>query len=259
MSYDYFNTSSLAFGTKLTTAFNSLSRLIDETKESMAYIQEARDFYAPYYEKNFDVPIPKTPQSAVRTEYFSDWALTADPRVEYEFANDGIDFTVVTKDSAYGVVTKHVGYTQDNVGSVYGIREYRTSGDVQLLSFVEKEGYDHLFDYRYSNQKWIILSNQNTDLIPLEYGEYNQYRELNVVETVTPGSYTATDYECVVLSGYEQYAPPNIQRQKLEVYLNDDLVCDTTESLGFSKVVLYLRPGDVIKGKYSNGLRILYQ
>ena len=72
MTFEFFNTSSLAFGSKLTAAFKQLNNTMTYSLENIDRVLSDLDYYQQYIEKNYRVPSPTRPQMAVRTnEIFS--------------------------------------------------------------------------------------------------------------------------------------------------------------------------------------------
>lgn len=58
MTFDFFNTSNLAFGSKLTKAFNQLDRLCNEAEENIAKFLNQQSIFRDYVHRNYQVPVP---------------------------------------------------------------------------------------------------------------------------------------------------------------------------------------------------------
>ena len=58
MSFDFFNNSHLAFGSKLTAAFKQLSKLKIEAELNLANVLSVQDIYKEYISRNYQVPVP---------------------------------------------------------------------------------------------------------------------------------------------------------------------------------------------------------
>ena len=67
MSFDYFNTSYLAFGQKLYSAFATLDSLAKEAKLNIDKIMTYQSLFDDYLNKNYSVPIPQNPESPCRS------------------------------------------------------------------------------------------------------------------------------------------------------------------------------------------------
>lgn len=68
MSFDYFNTSYLAFGSKLTKAFRSLASSLDNVNKNVEVLQDQLSYYSQYIGRNYKVPEPSLQTSPVRAK-----------------------------------------------------------------------------------------------------------------------------------------------------------------------------------------------
>lgn len=72
MTFDFFNTSYLAFGTKLTKAFRSLGGLLDNAGTNIDILKSQLSYYETYMNKNYKVPIPSVQTSPTQTKQIYD-------------------------------------------------------------------------------------------------------------------------------------------------------------------------------------------
>lgn len=67
MSFDFFNTSNLAFGNKLTTAFKQLFNNLQQAEDNITNVLERQSIYNDFVFKNYIVGNPSTPTSPCRS------------------------------------------------------------------------------------------------------------------------------------------------------------------------------------------------
>lgn len=72
MTFDFFNTSYLAFGAKITKAFRSLGGLLDNAGTNIDILAKQLAYYETYMNKNYKVPVPSSQTSPVQTKQIYD-------------------------------------------------------------------------------------------------------------------------------------------------------------------------------------------
>ena len=67
MTFEFFNTSNLAFGSKLTSAFKTLDDMAQRSSNNINTLLSDLEFYEQYLDRNYRVPAPTTGTMAART------------------------------------------------------------------------------------------------------------------------------------------------------------------------------------------------
>ena len=90
MAFDFFNTSNLAFGAKLTRAFKQLNDLLDAAEEHLTVVYGDLYIYGEYIDRNYLVPVPNRPDAACQAArtYFG----RASSPVLFLHESQGLDF-----------------------------------------------------------------------------------------------------------------------------------------------------------------------
>lgn len=249
MSFDFFNTSHLAFGSKLTAAFKRLEKLKNEAELNLKNVLEVQDIYKNYNERNYQIPVPATLDSPCRVDEV--FQIIDAPFVIKRMERSGgrlyVDILSFNKNTLR--ITCASGNTDLKEGSAYyeqSISNVATGRDIKFVSKTKTTTGVKLFDFRIDNNGYICLENA-TDYI--QTSNYGQYASLSDGGNISL-PYTASDYECVVVVG---------QQTDTEIRLNGTRILGYWGS-GQDKrfVVCYLRAGDRITGNASAAFRVKY-
>lgn len=137
MSYDFFNTSLLAFGKKLTAAFKSLNDLSKAARDNVDQVLQDLRIFNQYGNKNYKIPVPLSGDRPCRTDEV--YNLIGQPvyfkQIEYDGETlrvSGIKFNKSTKR-----VTHFSGSTEIISGSCYyteGISNTTTGATLRFYS-----------------------------------------------------------------------------------------------------------------------------
>ena len=88
MTFDFFNTSLLAFGDKLTTAFTQLENLMAETNKHLDNLISNQAIWQLYKDRAYEVPVPTKPTNAVRVKDCLEILKKANTAIETEYKDD---------------------------------------------------------------------------------------------------------------------------------------------------------------------------
>lgn len=175
MTYNFFNTSLLAFGKKLTSAFKSLNDLYKAAEDNVVQVLQDLRVFNQYGNKNYKIPIPTNGSRPCRTDEL--FNLIDQPvhfkRLQYSngsFVIQGIWFNKGSKR-----ITNFSGQTSILEGSAYFTEGLSNNTTGSTVKFYSKNSSDdrigiRLFDYRIDNKTGIIyLKNpvSNLNYIPL--------------------------------------------------------------------------------------------
>lgn len=126
MSYDYFNTSYLAFGAKLNKAFRSLAGALDSGYKNVDSLFSQVGYIDEYMNKNFRVPTPNNPKSPAQCDQVYD-VLASNPIVDFniEYTStggtiDGIKVSLIFFNSQNNKITTAENTSHTTLsGSIY--------------------------------------------------------------------------------------------------------------------------------------------
>lgn len=249
MSFDFFNTSSLAFGSKLATAFNQLNKLKEEAQSNIAQVLKDQDIYNEYIGRNYQVPTPSTGGNPCRVdEVFQ--VIDAPFIVKDLSYKDGtLSVSILTFNSDTLKITTASGLTTLKEGSAYYEQSISNISTNRNINFVKKGSAttgQKLFDFRIDSNGYICLE----DIIDyISSVDYNNYSSLSKGANVTL-PYTATDYECVIVVGNNNTA---------EIKLNDTTILGYWNSRNCKRfVVAYMRAGDKLTGSAQAAFKVKY-
>ena len=137
MSFDYFNTSYLAFGQKLYSAFATLDSLAKEAKLNIDKIMTYQSLFDDYLNKNYSVPIPQNPESPCRSDNFFD--IIDDKPIyinKLTSTQDGIDVQLILVNRTNDRVTRLTGSTSLKEGYCYFLTSDLSDDSINRLQFL---------------------------------------------------------------------------------------------------------------------------
>lgn len=255
MTFEFFNTSRLAFGSKLTAAFKQLNNNMYYALQNIQSILNDLDYYNQYNNRNYRAPVPTRPQMVARVNEL--FALIDDivavQNLKYENNLLNVKITFFTK--SINRITQAVGTTSLKEGYAYVTLSPSNTRVVREIRFSsnndQKASETLLFRFRINNSGRIFLIGNLTTFLGLYPQDATQYTSITKgVDISIP--YIAQDYECVCLAGY---------RNNFSVYVNGE---EIVKGIGggaydnYNHVVLYLKKGDVVSGNIRFGFKINY-
>ena len=262
MSFDYFNNSMLAFGNKLTRAFATLEKLSNEAEANIAQVISDQEIFDQYINRNYQVPRPVRPDSPVRSDELFD--IVNDKEIylrRLEWKDNRLYVEGVAFNRANNRITKFSGNTKNKEGYVYYKDSTSNQHPEKDLIFEKDEllvDTKLLFQYRIDKNNNIDLIGDisNLSLVPFELIQYKSMSKGKVLAT-NSSKYTSDDYQavCVIGKGIEDTDGHTL------IELNGKPIYGTSKAIrrymGFA--ILYLKPNDVITGKYSTIFKINYE
>lgn len=254
MSFDFFNTSHLAFGSKLTQAFNELEKDYQIASNNLASINEYLEIINQYASRNYRVPQPDSPTAPVRTNEIFD-VFNDKPANIIDFYYDSSEQKVYLKilfyDKNTNLMTMAEGNTTIKNGYCYTKKSITNNYPNKTLSFTDSK-QDNLgvllFQYNVNSQGIINLTNVSSE-IQLEQGDECAYSNISKGSNIS-FPYTATGYECICVVGKEN---------NNDITLNGRTVIKGGGANMKRHAIIYLKKGDVVAGSgISKGFRIIY-
>lgn len=256
MSFDFFNTSHLAFGSKLTKAFIQLDRLCTEAEENQENLNTILEQYTQYFNRNYKAPFPSRPDAPCRTNEIFDiindlnsikyLRLNEEGNLECAinlFKRASNRFTV-----ASGTTTLKKGYAS----VIDSISNARPERDIQFTEEYPSSG-NFLFEFRIDGDNINIIGDSKSYFLP---GDFNHIIGMQYERTVSTSSYTAEENECIVCVGKGGVGADTIYNLTVKINGNTKLNINAKNMKNFG--VVYLKPGDVLTGNMSTAFKVKY-
>lgn len=255
MTFEFFNTSSLAFGSKLTAAFKQLDNTMTYSLENIDRVLSDLDYYQQYIEKNYRVPSPTRPQMAVRTNEIFSVIDEMNPIKKIAYEDNLFKVNISFYDQKTHKITSAYGETSITEGYAYVAPSPSNSRIDRLIRFTETEGAQGseilLFKYRIDGEGRIFLIGDLRDRLRLYPQDATQYTSMSKGASLT-FPYTATDYECLCLVGYVN---------NFDVQVNGSSVIKGIGGASYTNknhAIVYVKKGDVISGTIDFGFKVNY-
>lgn len=226
MSFDFFNTSNLAFGNKLTTAFKQLFNNLQQAEDNITNVLERQSIYNDFVFKNYIVGNPSAPTSPCRSNEILNIVKHADISSpvklecigDNENASDILTINLNIYDTSSNIVTNILGSTNitaddwnindtlSNRKSIYyrGVfiekYVYFTLADSNMNMIVTpeftnekkktedlKEGQEFLCKIRINPRGQYSLCSVNKRF-NFSIGDFGHYKELAITDLTTQNS-----------------------------------------------------------------------
>lgn len=241
MTFDFFNTSALAFGSKLTHAFTQLNNQLAMAQSNLDSLLDDQAIFDQYLNRNYQVPIPSRPDMACRVDEAFNFIRNCYGFNDITFSEDeGLTVDVTFFNSYTDRITHATGNTELTEGYAYVREATAANKPDRTIRFSEDEGLKGndilLFKFRIQDG-YLFTTNETgyTNMVPLDF---TQYTGLSCTIN-NPIPYTAKGYECVAVRGAQN---------NLNVTINGTTVAYGNGNNNHRLVFLYLKPGDVVSG-----------
>lgn len=253
MTFEFFNTSNLAFGSKLTKAFNQLDRLCKEAEDNIQKVLSQQDIFKDYVYRNYQVPAPTKGAAACRTnELFAViYGEVFIRNLFWDTDDNQLKVDVVRHDKSTNRVSAMSGKTSLKKGYAYSTYATSNAQMNREIRFSEtqdaKSNEILLFGFFVDNDNSVTLTD-SLDNLNLYPQDFTQYSNLSKGSTITL-PYTAKTYECIVVTS---------NPGTLELIKNGTTIFKGEAGNTKSHVVLYLKPNDVLKGTIGKAFKVNY-
>lgn len=267
MTFDFFNTSDLAFGTKLTSAFKTLTNLKDEAKINVTDILANIGIFQEYLNRNYQVPAPIKPTSACRTDEI--FNLVKDEAyintVRYDSEDSKFKVSITFFDKLNSRITVATGETELKEGYACVVKAISNKNMNKTIRFVEEEKdiegsetvlFRFIVDDDIENKVKLYEIYDKLYIFPYDF---SQYRAIEKGEDIQ-SPYTATKDECICVAVQNGYGADNsyIKLNGTRIYH----INNGTSSNMRNHLILYLQKDDKVEwyGTHGqNAFKILYK
>ena len=252
MPYDFFNTSNLAFGKRLTSTFISLNNLADSAEENLQQIFADQAIFEQYINRNYLVPMPNRADAACRADEIFDLIDEKNiiKTLEYKSGKLNVEINYFNADTDR--MTIAYGSTSIKEGSCYLMQAISNGDPLKELQFYNSDykGYPqgiHLFDYRIDGRNNINITGATNNL-NIKPFDFSQYKSMSKGSNISL-PYTAKDYECICVVG---------KTNNIDIALNGTRICYGKGDHMVRHTILYLKPNDKVTGTYSSAFKVYY-
>lgn len=259
MTYDFFNTSHLAFGPKITSAFNSLGQLEAAATANLDILFKRLEYYTDISGKNYRVPQPSKETDPCRTAELFD---LLDDKVmlikEMSYKENLFTFRANYFLPTNKKITVMVGTQEMVAGDEYFVYcELATTNTATGKVCEFRKTTDNatgtlLFKVEINPDGIPVMSELNPNIMikPTDY--FNHYEAIVNKETVGDGTYTATGYECWAFVGNINAGEVRVNGATIMRYRADS-------DIQYNHTIVYLKPDDVVTGNITRGVRLYYK
>jgi hypothetical protein len=257
MSFEFFNTSSLAFGSKLTAAFKQLENSLTYALENVDNVLGALDYYQQYIDRNYRVPVPTRPQMAVRTNeiYSVVDEMRKIKKLEYDTEENKFKVNIVFYNSKTHKITNAIGETTLKEGCAFvspAPSNNRLTREIRFSEESSTQGSEILlFRYRIDSEGRIFLLGNLIESLNLYPQDATQYTSLSKSGNLA-FPYTATDYECICVVGYRNNFDAKVNGTSIIKGIGGGVYDNINHA------ILYVKKGDVISGTINFGFKVNY-
>lgn len=253
MSFDFFNTSHLAFGSKLTQAFSELDRQLSSAESNLARLEEYLEIVNIYSGRNYRVALPTAGNKPVRTnELYDSLKGKTAYNIFCDSDNSSLSFRVTLYNQSTHLITKASGFTTLREGYAYVKTTITNNLPEKTITFVKDETPTKgtlLFKFRKDKGTNFVNLTDVNSMLMIDPGDFEAYRSISKGSTIS-FPYTADDYEAICVIGQVPY---------LNVKLNGKEVIKGGGIVSKRYAILYLKPGDVVSaGSIQTGFKINY-
>lgn len=255
MSFEFFNTSALAFGSKLTAAFKQLESSSTYAITNLDRVLSDLDYYQQYIDKNYRVPVPTREGMAVRVnEIYAVIDEIAEIK-KMEYSNNLLSIEVTFFNKTTNRITNAIGSTELKEGYAYVIpapSNDRLTRNIRFSATDDKKASEVLlFAFRVNDSGHIFLKGSLVDPLKLYPQDATQYTSLSKGEYLS-FPHTATEDECICVVGY---------RNNFDVKVNGTSITAGAGGGVYDNInhtVLYLKKGDTVSGTINFGFKVNY-
>lgn len=262
MPFDYFNTSHLAFGSKLTRAFKQLEKLCSDAEEHIAGYVEDVAYLGQYVNRNYRIPFPNSAENPVQVNQILD--IINDETTIRKMSFDGTTFECYINyfNRSTNRFTIAAGSTSLKEGYAFMRESISNINPAQDIIFKDTQDGKGLllFQYRIDEYNKInIVKNEDAVIQPLS-GGINHISNMRIGDRVYL-PYTANDYEAILIEGLFNSNGDSINVEvtsETPVHYQAITRCGGTSIRQYS--MAYLRPNDTLKAdRYEYAWKVIYE
>lgn len=255
MTFDFFETSYLAFGNKLNTAFNTIDNLVKEAQDNLQQVFINQSVMQQYVNRNYRVAKPSQAFNPCRSDELYDLLNDKDVYINtLKYSENRLNVNIFIFNKSNNKVTRLTDSTTLKEGYCFyteSVSNVAPDGNLEFVSAPELGTGKLLFQYRVDmdNNVCIVGSPTALGLIPNGIHQYTSLSKATGTLASSNSSYTATECMCVCVVG---------NTNDLLVKVNGATIMQGQGNSCVRHCILYLQKGDTVSGRYNNIFRIKY-
>lgn len=250
MTFDFFNTSNLAFGQKISAVFKTLNNQAQQAEDNIETILYDLTYYKQYINRNYQSPVPTTPSMPVRTNELYKIIDEIPPVLELALVDGVLNIKVRFFSKNSNLITIAQGTTTNKTGYVFvtpSISYDKVEREIRVGSEAEPQRNEILlFRFRIDTQNKIHLLGDTQSFLKLYPQDASQYKSLSVGRSFNKDYYKADDYICVAV-----VTEGNSDAVATDIRLNGNEIIAGLANTHYGMAqhsIFYLKPGDYVSG-----------
>lgn len=201
MSFDYFNTSHLAFGSKLTRAFRQLEKMCNDAELTIGRYTDDVSYLGEYINKNYRAPFPMDASNPVRADEILDVINDEIIIKEISYKDETLTVSLNYFNRVNNRFTIGKGSTTLKEGFAFMPNSVSNMNPTSEIKFVQNQAQGagkQLFKFRVDSMGNINIVYHPDSIVKFTAGSINHINNIAVGEEVSL-PYTATDYEAILV------------------------------------------------------------
>lgn len=256
MSFEYFNTSHLAFGSKLTRAFRQLEKMCSDAELTIGRYTEDVEYLGEYVNKNYRAPFPMSLSSPVRADEIFDVINDEIIIKEISYKDNIFVASLNYFNRVNNRFTIGKGSTDLKEGYAFmsdSISNMNPTTEIKFVKSVEQGKGKQLFKFRIDSNNNINIVSHVESIVKFNAGNINHINHIAIGNSLSL-PHTATDYEAVIITS-------NLidWGNNFDVYINGRLMSSSNGYTHRNYFMAYLNPNDTIDAShYSGAYKVIY-
>lgn len=243
MSFDFFNSSNLAWGNKLSAAFNSLNNLADTALDNLVQVASDLEYYSQFLNRNYACPKPYRADMPARSDEVFNFVKDIAPISTLLIMDGNFHISLTKYNDTTGKITNAYGWTKLTEGYAFVVPAASNNSPQREIRFSTSDKSEPneilLFQFRIDYDKEEIYLVGDISELKVNPCDCTQYRSMSIGEDVML-PYTAESYEVVCIS--TRYG------ERGEITLNGQTILKDNTSKNQEHAILYLKKGDKLNG-----------
>lgn len=256
MSFEYFNTSHLAFGSKLTRAFRQLEKMCNDAELTISRYTDDVAYLGNYVNRNYRVPVPVSGDRPVRADEIFD--VINDEIIIKEISYENEIFTVSINyfNRTNNRFTIGKGSTNLKEGYAFmtdSVSNLNPTSEIKFVKTLEQGKGKELFKFRVDSLGFINISTDSDSIVRFNRGGIDHINNLSIGEEITL-SHTASDYEAILVLGKTA-----VDGTSINLALNGKTIYNMGGYVTKQYAIVYMKPDDVLDGSaYNKAYKVIY-
>lgn len=264
MSFDYFNVGQLAYGKKITAAFGTLEALSKDMDAGLENLINVLHYYNQYVGNNYKAPEPIRPDMPVRTNELFELVGRGYQFSKFRYSSGRVRIEFYYTHPTTHVMTFAKGSTTIKKGYAFFTPAIWNADNSRTIRFSDKNDIKAketlICKYMVSEDndlRILKFGDPVKDVYPYDWSQVTDILPGEDIGTFKDGKYTAKDFECILVKQVRPVKYFTEDKDKDYVYLNGQIVMWDNSQQTCNYQVLYLKPGDVIRGTFE-GFKLIY-